>query len=267
MSDFAVSIVSITLVCLAIYWMVRHGAARRLRKLQQQYGAENVFFSGVDQSYIALDTAKKRVALSGRGGSSSTGTSMGVYGFAQISSAEIVSNGTTLARVSRTEEIGSVSASSLSRPSAAESNSEPMRHVGLRVNVNDPVYPTFLVQFVYQGMPDSAKTATKERPELTALRSFYDRLRTAIRQTEAVSTETDLPVASMSGPCIVSITSARNTVDAINAIRRLRPDLDLVAAEKLAENMPAVLMAGVAPEEAERLRNSLALQGIGVSII
>ena len=267
MSDFAVSLVSITLICLVIYWMARHGAARRLRKLQQQYGAENVFFSGVDQSYIALDPANRRVALSGRGGSSSTGESMGVYGFGQISSAEIVSNGTTLARVSRTEEIGSVSAESLSRPAAAESNSGSMRHVGLRVNVSDPVYPTFLVQFVYEGMPDSAKPVTKERPELTALRSFYDRLRTAMRQTEAVSTEAGLTATAPSGPCIVSITSARNTVDAVNAIRRLRPDLDLVAARKMAENMPAVLMTGVGPEEAERLRNSLALQGIGVSII
>ncbi|WP_158820956.1 ribosomal protein L7/L12 [Granulicella sp. S156] len=267
MSDFTVSIVSVALFCVVAYLMARHGAARRLRRLQQEYGAENVFFSRVDQSYIALDPTKKRVALSGRGGSSSTGTSMGVYDFAQISSAEIVSNGTTLARVSRTEEVGSPSTALLSRPAAAEINSESMRHVGLRVNVNDSVYPTFLIQFVYEAIPSTEKPAAEERPELTALRSFYDRLRTAIRQTEAVSAEAGLSAASPSGPCIVSIVSARNTIDAINAIRRLRPDLDLVSARNLVESMPAVVMTGVDPQEAERLRNSLALQGIGVSII
>jgi ribosomal protein L7/L12 len=269
MSDIGTSIGCLALLGLAAYGMARRGTSRRLHRLQQEYGAENVFFSRVDESYIAFDSTKKRVALSGRGGASSTGSSMGVYSFAQLSSAEIVSNGTTLARVSRTEEVGSASAALLWRPAVAERDSAAMRRIGLRVNVNDPVYPTFLVQFVYEAMPGSEKPVAEERPELTALRSFYDRLRTAMRQTEAVSTEAASSSSATvpSGPCVVSITSARNTIDAINAIRRLRPDLDLVAAKRLAENMPAVVMTGVDFQEAERLRNSLALQGIGVSII
>jgi ribosomal protein L7/L12 len=267
MSDIGISIGCLALLGLAAYGMARRGTSRRLRRLQQEYGAENVFFSRVDESYIAFDSTKKCVALSGRGGASSTGSSMGVYGFAQLSSAEIVCNGTTLARVSRTEEVGSASAALPGRPATAEIDSAAMRRIGLRVNVNDPVYPTFLIQFVYEAMSGSEKPVAEERPELTALRSFYDRLRTAMRQTEAVSTEAASSATGASGPCVVSITSARNTIDAINAIRRLRPDLDLVAAKRLAENMPAVVMTGVDSQEAERLRNSLALQGIGVSII
>jgi ribosomal protein L7/L12 len=260
MSDFLGGIILLVLVGLVVYVIVRWGTLRRLRTLQQKYGAENVFSSSVDGSYIAFDVRKKCIALAGSGGSSSSGTSIGIYDFAQVSSAEIVSNGATLARVSRAEEVGSSSIASLQRV-AAGINSASMHRLGLRVNVNDLVYPTFLVQFVFEARPIREKPVAEEGLELTALRSFYDRLRTAIGQTEAA-----LPVVPPSRPCAVSIISARNPIHAGNVIRELRPDLGFAESKQLVENLPAVVMTGVDFQEAERLRSSLALQGIGVSI-